>query len=298
VDSFFESRDETGPAPLVRLRRAALLLAAAAAVGAFAGLIVGWTRAPRYRATATLLVVEPRGAPPGSVDFQLTPVRSYTALLTSPALAAMCASGAPAPAVKVRVPESTRLLEVSAEGADPAATAAFTACLAARAQEENRRLNADVARRGEAQVATALAAARADLESREEMLSRRRAALHLEVSRAKLKAALSDLARATSTERGVLEKRAALLDREVASAEDELDALKRRVANATSGVAELERRSALAPLESATKAFDLVVVAPAPAVAHRSGPAVGLLAAVGVFAGAFLAMLGILSRPQ
>jgi hypothetical protein len=344
---------ESGPTPLVRLRRSGLLFAVCALAGGIVGFGATAIRAPRYRATATLLVVEPRGAQPGSVDYQLTPIRSYTALLGSPALAASCATGGSPPRVKVRMPESTRLLEISAEGEDATAVATFAGCLATRAVEENRRLNADVARRGESQIAAALQAARTNVEQQELEVTRARASALIELKRAQLKAALGEIAAATEGERiarqnveeeearrksfeervdlapaaretaeigaaraqanaaasraaiitaskarTAAEARAALLEREICSREEELVRRKRRIESTTAGVTELEKRTALAPLESASKAFDLQLVAPPPPVAPRVGPSPLLVAAIGALAAVFLGALVVLSRPE
>src|SRR5664279_5014868 len=70
-------------APLTALRRHLALLGALLAAATL------WLRTPSYRAVAMLLVVEPRLGG-GGVDFNLTPIRSYVALLTSPALCAPC----------------------------------------------------------------------------------------------------------------------------------------------------------------------------------------------------------------
>ena len=344
---------DTGPTLLVRLRRSGLFFAVCALAGGLVGFGATAIRAPRYRATATLLVVEPRGAQPGSVDYQLTPIRSYTALLGSPALAASCAAGGSPPRVKVRMPESTRLLEISAEGEDAAAVATFAGCLAIRAVEENRRLNADVARRGESLVATALQAARTDVERQEMEVTRLRGTSLTELTRAQLKAALGQIAAATDEERiarqqveeeearsksfeesatmrpatretaemgaaraqanaaaaraaiaaaskarTAAEARAALLEREIASREEEIVRRRRHIESTTAGVTELEKRMALAPLESASKAFDLQLVAPPPTVAPRVGPSPLLVAAIGALTAVFLGALVVLSRPE
>jgi hypothetical protein len=346
------TKEETGPTPLVRLRRSGLFFAVCALAGGLVGFGAGALRGPRYRATATLLVVEPRGAAPGSVDYQLTPIRSYTALLRSPALAASCAAGGPLPRVKVRMPESTRLLEISAEGEDAAAVAAFAGCLATHAVEENRRLNADVARRGESQVAAALLAARTEVEKQEQELTRMRIASLVELKRTLLKAALGEIAAATDEERlarqrvdeeearsksfeesatmrpaaretaeagaakaqanaaaaraaiaaaakarNAAEARATRLEREITSREEELVRFRRRLEGTAAGLTELEKRTALAPLESASKAFELQVVAPPPPVAPRVGPSPLLVAAIGALAAVFLGALVVLSRP-
>jgi chromosome segregation ATPase len=251
------------------------------------------------------------------------------------------------------MPESTRLLEISAEGVDAAAVATFAGCLATRAVEENRRLNADVARRGESQVAAALLAARTEVEKQELELTRVRIASLVELKRALLKAALSEIAAAADEERlarqhieeeearstsyeesagrrpatretaesgaskaranaaaaraavavasrgrTAAEARAALLEREITSREEELVRLKRRVESTAAGLTELEKRTALAPLESASKAFDLQLVAPPPPVAPRVGPSSLLVAAVGALAAVFLGALLVLSRPE
>lgn len=344
---------DTGATPLVRLRRSGLFFAVCAVAGAVVGFGATALRTPRYRATATLLVVEPRGAQPGSVDYQLTPIRSYTALLGSPALAASCAVGGTLPRVKVRMPESTRLLEISAEGEDAAAVATFAGCLATRAVEENRRLNAEVARRGESQVAAALQAARTNVEQQELEITRLRGTSLTELKRAQLKAALAEIAAATDEERlarqqveeeearrksfeesaanrpatretaeigaaraqanaaaaraaisaagaarTAAEARAARLEREIASHEEEIVRRRRLIEGTSAGVTELEKRTALAPLESASKAFDLQLVAPPPPTAPRVGPPPLLVAAIGALAAVFLGALVVLSRPE
>ncbi len=120
------------------------------------------------------------------------------------------------------------------------------------------------------------------------------------MKRALLKSALAVIASSTAgaQARAAAEGRAASLEREIASREDELARLKRRVDGASTGLAELERLTALAPLESARKAFDLQLVAPPPPVAPRVGPSLLLLGAAGMLAGAFLGALVILSRPE
>src|SRR5512143_2050653 len=67
-------------------------------------------RPARYRAVARVLVVEPRLGSGPTVDFNLTPVRSYAALLTSPSLLAACGSAGLAGRLPARLPQPTRVL--------------------------------------------------------------------------------------------------------------------------------------------------------------------------------------------
>src|SRR5512141_2420033 len=118
------------PAPISILKTRALFLAALAVAGAIVGVLLGGLMPVRYRAVASLLVAEPRLGGPGSVDFNLTPIRSYAALAASRALAAPCrtALGREAEA-RVRVPENTRVVEISYEDANAEAAAAFVSCV-------------------------------------------------------------------------------------------------------------------------------------------------------------------------
>jgi chromosome segregation ATPase len=108
------------------------------------------------------------------------------------------------------------------------------------------------------------------------------------------RAAVASAARA----RAAAESRATSLEREIASRESELGRARRRAEGAAAGLTELERRTALAPLDSASKAFDLQLVAPPPSLAPRAGPPPLLMAAVGAFAAVFLGALLVLSRPE
>src|SRR5512143_887715 len=105
-----EARPEPGRTPLERLARGARLLAIAAAAGALAAGAVAALRPARYRAVARVLVVEPRLGSGPTVDFNLTPVRSYAALLTSPSLLAACGSAGLAGRLPARLPQPTRVL--------------------------------------------------------------------------------------------------------------------------------------------------------------------------------------------
>ena len=78
------------PRPITRLRRHAALVGVFAAYGALLAFGASRLLPRRYRATATLLVAEPRLGGPGQVDYNLTPVRSYTGLLSSRALSEAC----------------------------------------------------------------------------------------------------------------------------------------------------------------------------------------------------------------
>lgn len=190
---------EPGP-PLALLGRALPVLLAAAAAGGLAGAGGTALRPRAYRAVETLVVLEPR-VPGGSpaIDYNLTPVRSYAGLLASETLAARCAGtlglpvGVRLPKVKVRVPENTRTLEVSAEAADPEKAAAFVGCVAAGAVEENRRLNRDLARAAAEETRRALVAVREESASLQEEIARVRSEEQLERKRAELKAAGEDL---------------------------------------------------------------------------------------------------------
>jgi len=138
------------------VRRHIALLLCAACLGGAAAALVAKLRKPVFRAAATLLIAEPRtsNSGPSAVDYNLTPIRSYAPLLASPALSAACApalGGAVNAAslpdrIRVRTPENTRLVEVSFTWPDPEEAARFVNCLTARASEENRRINSELAR--------------------------------------------------------------------------------------------------------------------------------------------------------
>lgn len=180
--------------------RALPVLLVAAAAGGLVGAGGAALRPRAYRAVETLVVLEPR-VPGGSpaIDYNLTPVRSYAGLLASEALAARCAGtlglpeGARLPKVRVRVPENTRTLEVSAEAADPGKAAAFVSCVAAGAVEENRRLNRELARAAAEEARRALAAVREESASLQDEFAKTRAEEQLERKRAELKVAGEDL---------------------------------------------------------------------------------------------------------
>ena len=87
----------------------------------------------RYRASVTVLV-EAGTANQSGIDYNLTPIRSYTALLRSPALEAACPGIAPK--VSVRMPENTRLLEVSVDDREARSAADVANCLVAKATGE------------------------------------------------------------------------------------------------------------------------------------------------------------------
>jgi hypothetical protein len=199
--------------PLAHLGRSWSLLAGAALCGALVG-AGGAALAPkRWKATHTLVVLEPRLAGGGaSVDYNLTSVRSYAALLASPALAETCRATLAHPAgslptVKVRVPENTRTLECSAQAADPTSVAAFVNCVAGRAIEENRRLNRELAQAAVAEVAAARDALRKEIAEVQDRLVAVRSEEGLERKSAEMKAAGEDIAAWAATAREALRTR-------------------------------------------------------------------------------------------
>jgi hypothetical protein len=199
--------------PLAHLGRSWSLLAGAALCGALVG-AGGAALAPkRWKATHTLVVLEPRLAGGGaSVDYNLTSVRSYAALLASPALAETCRAtlalpAGPLPPVKVRVPENTRTLECSVQAAAPKNAAPFVNCVAGRAIEENRRLNRELAQAAVAEVAAARDALRKEIAELQDQLALVRKEEGLERKRAEMKAAGEDIAAWAATEREALRTR-------------------------------------------------------------------------------------------
>lgn len=189
------------PTPVRLLRSQALLLAALSLAGAVLAAAAGALLPLRYRATASLLVAEPRLAGPGSVDFNLTPVRSYAALVGSRALAAPCRAALGHDAEpRLRIPENTRLVEISVTERSPADAAAFANCVAARAIAENARLNAEMAERSAAPVTSALAAALERLHAAEKRMTEGRDAARLESRRAALRAELDAVEAASAEE--------------------------------------------------------------------------------------------------
>ena len=194
------------PAPLEKLARAWRLLLVAAAAGALAAAGAARMARTSYRAVARVLVVEPRLGPGAAVDFNLTPIRSYAALLTSPSIAGACAdspSGGDALArrLRVRVPENTRLLEVALADADAARAAAAVNCVVARAAEENRKVNAELASRGADAVDAALERSRAAIGTLETQLASARGGAGLELKRQELKSALQSVEASAEEER-------------------------------------------------------------------------------------------------
>ncbi len=197
-----------GPLLLKRLRRGLLRILLAFVVGAVLGGFAGGMTPISYRATATLLAQEPvmAGAGP-TIDYNLTLIRSFKALLSSPALAMGCASDGglrPVPAaasVRVRMPENTRLLELSAAAPDPARAAAFVTCIASRAAEENRRLNRERAEAAASLVEPPRDAARRDLEALQGRLAELRTSGSFERKRAELRASIAALEAAEQDER-------------------------------------------------------------------------------------------------
>lgn len=227
---------DPGPAPLARLGRALPLLLVAAAIGGAVGAGGAALRPKSYRAVETLVVLEPRvpGSPP-AVDYNLTPIRSYAGLLASPALAQGCAAtlglpaGAPPPKVKVKVPENTRTLEMSAEASDPEKAAAFVRCVAKAGVEENRRVNRELARAAADESRAALSAVRKEAAAVQEEVATVRGEEQLERRRAELKAAGEDLLAGAESAR------------EAASARDEAAARRKSLA-AAAGVRPETRR--------------------------------------------------------
>ncbi|MEO6325026.1 MAG: hypothetical protein ABIT01_08895 [Thermoanaerobaculia bacterium] len=185
---------------LIPLRRSFALLAVLALVGGAVSVAVSAIRPQSFRAGATLLVVEPRLGG-GGVDFNLTPIRSYLALLTSPALCVPCAAQLPAaersarggPRVKVRMPENTRLLEISYDGANAAGATAFVNCVASGAEAENRRLNLELQGRMRSTIDDALAPAHAVVETLDAELTAARAKELVELRRKELRQAFAEL---------------------------------------------------------------------------------------------------------
>lgn len=386
------------PSLLSRLRRGALPVALLAAVGGAVAFGLAHFRKPWYRATTTLLVGEPvMSGGPTLVDYNLTAVRSFAGLLASPRLCEACAAtlGTPAPSadllarrVKVRVPENTRLVEVSFEAGDPAAAAAFANCLASKAIEESVRISEGLAAQGTRTVDAALERIRTETARLQQELSDARGRSLLELKRARLRATLAALERSAEEERraGVdaagsgarrtnleaagkarperrrftsyvsrepdagaatsgsgtagtpvvreesdptrdlaekgaaeasaseaaarataeaatrgrlaAERSAALLEREIAAAEQELDTLGKRVASASSGQAELEKRRSLLPVEAAARSLLLVPLAPALPPAVPSNAAPWLVGLVGAAAAGGLGALLVLSREE
>lgn len=355
---------DSGTAPSGLPSLLSLLMSHLALLGAFAlaGGILSYAalllRSPSYRAVTTLMVLEPRMGN-GAVDFYLTPIRSYIALLSSPSVCDSCASNSsrrPAMRPKVRMPENTRLLEVSFDGRDPAEAARFVNCVAARALEENRRLNAEIQSRMSAMVSEALDPATVRLEKLEREMTVLRSRAGVELKHKELRQALADLetsreerlkaqlrlaeaqsrsksfralldphAASSETVRQLAEKgaaeavteessaraisaeserlaaiatgRAATLEKELSRTEDELERLRRKLEGVAAIEGELLRRSRYSALEAASKAFDLVVMAPATPPDVPSTPPAWLVMSAGAFAGFVLAALFVLSRP-
>lgn len=383
------------PPLLARLWHGALPVLLLAALGGITAFALAHLRRPWYRATTTLLVGEPAmSGGPSLFDFNLTSVRSFTGLLTSQSACEACAAlagEATAPdllarRVKVRVPENTRLLEVSFEAADPKAAAAFTNCLAGKAVEESARISAGLAAQGTRTVDSALETLRAETTRLQGELADARGRSLLELKRAELRAALAALEKSAEEERraaidaagagarrgslevagkarperrrlssylsrdpevgaaapgtggtpvvreeadptrdlaergaaeaaaaeaaarasadaaarsrSAAERKAAALEKEIARAEQELDTLGKRVASASSGQAELEKRRSLLPVEAAARALLLVPLAPALPPARPSNAAPWLVGLVGAAAAGTLGALLVLSREE
>jgi uncharacterized protein involved in exopolysaccharide biosynthesis len=188
-------------APLELVARSTRLLLVLAVAGAALAAGVAALGPARYRAVARVLVVEPRLGSGPSVDFNLTPVRSYAALLTSPSLLAGCSGGGLADRLRVRMPENTRVLELILDDASPARAAELVNCAAERAIVENRRINADLAARSASVVDEALQKAQASIAGLEGELANARRDSRLDVDRGELKAALDDAAESADEER-------------------------------------------------------------------------------------------------
>jgi uncharacterized coiled-coil protein SlyX len=198
-----ETRAESGATPFRRLAASTRPLAAAALAGGLVAAGVTLVKRPRYRAVARVLVVEPRLGSGPTVDFNLTPIRSYASLLTSPSLLARCAEGGEtlASSLRVRVPENTRILEVSYVDPTAMRSAAVVNCAVARAIEENRRVNAELAARSGATVEEALARSSGSIAVLEAQLARTRLGVNLQLEKQELASALSDLAKSAEEER-------------------------------------------------------------------------------------------------
>ena len=283
---------------LTRLRRRGLFLGALAVAGAAGGLALYALRPASFRAVETLAVVDPRPGGTSAIDYNLTPVRSYVALVSSPALAAPCAThlGLPAtvaaPAVRVRMPENTRLLEISLETADPRSGAAFVRCVAAAAIAENRRLNEEQTAGAKKVWSAAVTTLREELARRDAALARAKGTALPRTTRSLLDAALDKIERG----RGGADE-AAPLERKLARIDEEIGPLERARDAAASALGEAERREALASVENASRAFDLVCLAPAVPAARPSGASRLTMAALGVAAALLLGAFSVLSSP-
>src|SRR5262249_647544 len=119
------------------------------------------------------------------------------------------ACGAAPGALRVRVPEMTRILEVSYDDRDGAHAAQVVNCVASRAVEENRRVNAELAARSGGAVEEALKRTRAEIGAPGTDLARARRDARVELKRGELKSALEDLAQSSEEERAARVREAA-----------------------------------------------------------------------------------------
>ncbi|MBI2570761.1 MAG: hypothetical protein HYV63_27475 [Candidatus Schekmanbacteria bacterium] len=144
---------------LVALRESWLLIVAVAICGGVLGLLAARMRPYRYRASSWILVVEPRIAGSyNAVDFNLTPIRSYRPLFSAPDVCGPCLDilrgAAPAPldldavarGLEIKMPEHTRVLEVSYEAATAQAASDFVNCIVGGAVDANRKINEALAK--------------------------------------------------------------------------------------------------------------------------------------------------------
>lgn len=310
---------ETRPAPegapfpvLARLRRGAPLVGLGAVLGGIAALGASFLAPTRYRASVTVLV-EPGTANQSGVDYNLTPIRSYTALLRSPALEAACPGIAPK--VSVRMPENTRLLEVSVDDADPKGAADVANCLVAKAIEENAKMKRAAADRTLGRLDAAVAAARAETSRRENDVAALRQKETLELKKTQLRAALTDVRELADAERtgrlsgrgsvpeivrlrAETEKRAALLEKEVADIEERGDAARRLLDVATASQSEITRRAEHMRIDAEGRSFDLVPFGSAVPPKRPVSPSRLFAGLLGVAFGGGLAALLVLSRPE
>lgn len=214
VDSAPVARLVDSPAPLRKLRRGLRVVLYAGLVGGASGLLFASLKPPTFRSVTTLLVAEPRGVgSQGSVDYLLTPIRSYTALVTSPALCEACASvygskarkplptASLAERLSVRIPENTRLLQLSFVSAEPEAGAAFLSCVAEKAVAENRRINAELASKAVENAVRAREVAHVESARLVEASAAQRSASLRELRRTELEAALADVLASAEEER-------------------------------------------------------------------------------------------------
>lgn len=333
-----------GVPPIQSLLRRLPFLAALALSGAVLGFGIAKLAPRGARATQPVLVAEPRLSPyTQSVDFNLTPIRSYTTFLTSRALGEGCAKTLSATdpahageykamsrAVRARLPEQTRVIEVSVNAPTGEAASAFLACFVAAAVTENRALNARLSTESRATVTGALERTRARATELRALLREARSGSNIEIAHAERRALLDGVESATDEERrararAVTEEARAKRLREsperlsAKAAEDALEsearaagaraaaqeaarsrsvgardaeALGKRVVDLETRIAavsseldavqaatvELEKRAAIAEIDMAAKAFELVPLSGSPTVSETGPPA--LLAAL------------------